>query len=273
MRRISKLIGVILSDGSVDKKRYTVSFTEDKDVVERLIKEFEEIENINLNWRIDQQVNSFRARVYSKKLVDLLFKFSPSFRTRSYDVHPKCECLDKGGYPPTKIPLKIILKPNLIKLFLRYYITCDGGPEFSLYKRNDKNVIQLHVGIKIGCDNPIIKDQMHHMLNIIGIKANKKKSGLSIRKLSEIKKFHKLVGFLEESKVRRGKLFKNYKKNDVIKLIIFCGYLTSKFNWINKNFQNIENLEIFLINCIKLVNNRRKLANFVKTKLNFYTQS
>ena len=44
--RIIKLIAVILADGSVDKKRYTISFTEDERVVKRLVKEFNEFEDI-----------------------------------------------------------------------------------------------------------------------------------------------------------------------------------------------------------------------------------
>ena len=270
MEETIKLIAVILSDGSVDLKRHTVSFVEDRKVVERLIQEFKVVNNIDLNWKVDMQKNSLRARVYSKKLVDYLLKFSPSFRTRMYNRHPINPTGRKDNqYPNTKIPQNFLMNTKKIKLFIRYFATCDGGPEFSVYERKDNTCIQLHVGIKIGCDNPIIKKQLYLMLKAIGINANIKKDGISIRKMSEIERFHKLIGFLDESFVRRGILFKGYAKNDVVKLMILCGNITKqKPIWITKNFLSLDEIKKFLLNCIKIINKQQELRKFLNQKLN-----
>ena len=126
--RIIKLIAVILADGSVDKKRYTISFTEDERVVKRLVKEFNEFEDIKLKWKLDKQINSYRARVYSKKLTNLLYTYSPSFRMRAYSKHPIHPTNSNQDMPPTKIPKTCFSNKKSITEFLKYYITCDGGP-------------------------------------------------------------------------------------------------------------------------------------------------
>jgi hypothetical protein len=268
MMRIIKLIAVLLSDGSVDLKRYTVSFTEDKDVVMRLIEEFNEIGNIKLNWKVDKHVNSYRARVNSKKLVNLLTEFTPSFRMRAFNTHPRNpEKLEDSQFPPTKIPDECFSGENA-RQFLKYYATCDGGPEFSVYKRNDRDIIQLHMGIKIGCNNPKIKNQIHGIFRILDLNPIEKDTGFIIKNLTEIRRFHETIGFLEESKVRRGKLFKGFAKNDVVKMMILCGLLREKSNWFNKNFKSIEESNNFLIECIKRINNKQELNSFVEGRLN-----
>lgn len=264
---MTKLIAVTLSDGSLDKKRYTVSFTEDEDVVKRLVEEFKEIEGINLNWKLDKQENSLRARVYSKELVEKMLKLTASFRTRAYNIHPRNPEIESENYPDTEIPKECFSEKEKIRNFLRYYSTCDGGPEFSAYERGDIGKIQLHVGIKIGCKNPIIKEQIYGMLKKMKINSSIKKDGISIRKLDEIEKFQKEIGFLDEAKVRRGKLFRGYSKNDVVRLMLICGSFTKESNWINKNFETKEEFQNFMLECMKLINDKKGLSDITKQKL------
>lgn len=261
--RTLNLIAVVLADGSLDKKRYTVSFTEDKELVDHLIGEFKEIEEIKLNWKVDVQFNSTRARVYSKKLVQLLQQFIEETRTRPYNVHPRSPTKRSNSYPHIILPKECFIPENS-REFLRYYISCDGGPEFSVYKRSSGS-IQIHYGIKIGCKNPWLKKQIKKLLNLFQIKANEKENGLVIRDLNSIKIFKEKIGFLEESKIRRGKLFQGFRKNDVIKLIVLCGFLTSKSNWINKNFNSINELKNFLLTCLNLIkdNKLERLKKFL----------
>jgi hypothetical protein len=209
-----------------------------------------------------------RARVYSKNLTGLLEKHSPSFRMRSYDKHPIDPKNNQHKKPPTVIPKECFRDNTSIIEFLRYYITCDGGPEFSVYKRKDRNLIQLHMAVKIGCNNEKVKSQLLEMFKIIGIQTNNRNDGLAIESLENIIKFDKLIGFLEESKVRRGKLFNGYQKNDVIKMMIFCKQLTKKSFWINKNFNSLIDIERFLIRCIQLIYKKEKLKQLVKNRLN-----
>ena len=193
---LNKLLAITLSDGSVDKKRYTVEFTEAKEVVNKFISEIKQIGDLKINWKIDEHKNSFRARAYSKELVNLMTKFSPTFRTRSYNQHPK-NPENKKGYPSTEIPKECFSK-KFIRTFLRYYSTCDGGPTFSVYERKDKNCLQLDMSIKIGCENPKLKQQIHEMLKKIRIKSNRTKNGISIKKIDDIEKVHKKIKFVDE---------------------------------------------------------------------------
>lgn len=53
--RVYQLLAVILADGSVDfGARYTISFTEDPDLVNRFVKEFRNVENFQIEWKVEK---------------------------------------------------------------------------------------------------------------------------------------------------------------------------------------------------------------------------
>ncbi len=262
MRTLVELIAVLLADGSIDKNRYTVSFTEDKDVVEKYTKNFSEINGIKLNWKLDAQENSMRARVYSKNLCEFLYQKISSFRTRPIGIHPTTliqqPTIEEQQHPKITLPGFIINDKENALTFLQAFATCDGGPEFSVYERNG-NILQLHMAIKIGCDNPSLRKQILDMLKSMEINSRERKDGITIKKLSEIRKFYEKIGFLNESKVRRGKLLKGFRKNDVVKLMLICGKLSEEGQWINRNFENKESFQGFLKDCMNtLVNSSEK---------------
>jgi hypothetical protein len=262
-----QLIAVLLADGSVDKKRNTVSFTEDKDLVERFIKEFQEINGLKINWKMDLQRNSLRARAYSKELVTLLLKEVSIFRTRPFNIHPISSEKRTETKPKPRIPKVCLTNLEVAREFLKYYISCDGGPEFSVYRRKSGQ-IQLHVGVKIGCKNSFLRKQLLELLKKFGIEGLEKQDGIIIRSAKSIAQFEKEIGFLEESKVRKGKRFKGFSKNNVVKLMLLCSLLTKQGNWINKNFTTLSELENFLLICLNLIKSREKgkLLEFLKTK-------
>lgn|GEM_PF-5377503 len=262
------MIAVLLADGSVDKKRNTVTFTEEKDLVKRLVKEFQEINGLQIDWKIDLQKNSMRARAYNKKLVTLLLTIVKTFRTRPFNVHPISSEKNRETEPKPTIPEVCFRNLELAKEFLKYYASCDGGPEFSIYRRRSGQ-IQLHTGIKIGCKNSFLRKQLLKLLKKCGIEVQVKVDGIVIRSAENVTKFCKEIGFLEESKIRRGKRFKGFSKNDVVKLILLCSLLTKKGNWINKSFMTLNEIEKFLVVCLNLIKNRKKkeLLKFLKTKL------
>ncbi len=273
MSAIVKLSAIILSDGDIDFKRYTTSFTESKEVVESIISELQEIEGIKLNWKVDKHHNSYRARVYSKKLARIMQNFIKSFRTRPHGVYPFCadknckECKNrKATYKEIKLPP---MSHNDKMNFLRYYSTCDGGPTFRVRQRKSGSV-QIDYAIKIGCCNPSLRKQIAEMFIAFDINASIKPDAVEIRDLESIKKFYNKIGFLDSSNVRRGRLFKNYKKNNVLKIIMLCGALTKKGHWITKNFKNINNTEKFLVNLISLVekDNYDDALSFIKDNTN-----
>ncbi len=252
--KIISLAAVLLADGSIDIKRNTVSFTEDEELVARFIKEFHEIDGIEIKWKTNPHRNSLRARAYNKKLVHLLLEKSPTYRTRSWRVHPTSKTKHKSGGPKPTIPLECFQNREEARNFLRYYTSCDGGPQFSIYKRKN-GYIQLDMGIKIGCKNSFLRKQLLRLLEIFSIQAEEKENGILIKSSRSILKFAKEIGFLEESKIRKSKRFNGFKKNDLIKLMLICSELTKRGNWINKNFKTISDLEKFLIT----------LLNYIKT--------
>lgn len=259
-----KLIGTIMSDGSVDPRRYTVTFTENEELVKQLVTEFQNIGGIEVIWRTEKQTNSFRARAYSKALIEYLFRFSSSYRTRPCNKKPSCtdrktcdRCEPSAGLPPAKIPRGCQDNKEFARAFLQAYITCDGGPELTVYSRRN-GVLQLSIAIKVGCGNVAIRKQLTALLLKFGIIPVQRSDGLSIKKLDDIKKFEKEIGFLEKSKVKKSKLFSGFDKADVVKTIYLCGMLTSKGQWINSNFKDRRDMEDFLVKCCKMITEKKK---------------
>lgn len=241
-----------MSDGHLNPRRVTVSFTEAPEVVKKLVSEFGEICGIKLNWKLNKHYNSLRARVYSKELCDLLLGFCNTIRKRPCDRKPACKdsqscriCERNGEYPNIQIPSQICKDKKLASIFLRYFVTCDGGPEFSVY-RNKKGRLQISYGVKFACNNPIIKSKLRQMLELLEIKPNDKRNGLILRSYYTIEKFQNQIGFLEESEMRRGKLFKGLPKNKIVELILNCRDLTAKGYWISK-LENEENVKSYIL--------------------------
>ena len=151
----------------------------------------------------------------------------------------------KGDYPTITLPSDICKDKSLASIFLKYFVTCDGGPEFSVY-RNKKGRLQISHGIKFACNNPIIKSALKQMLELLEIESSYRKDGLKVGSYSNIERFQKHIGFLEESRMRRGKLFNGLHKNQIIEIILKCRDLTAKGYWINK-LENEDNVKQFLL--------------------------
>ncbi len=271
--KLAALIGVLLSDGSIDPKRYTVTFTEDEGVVLDLIKGFKIINGIKLKWKNDKHKNSLRARTYSKKLTEFLLSLSPSYRTRKCNTHPK-SAFWKTSMPPTKIPAFIYKNKAAVRAFIRCYISCDGCPQINFYRRHSKTrygTIQIQPLLKIGCDNADIRQQLVKLLKIICIKGYNKKGCVTIQNHENIKAFYETIGFLDKSKNRKGKNFKGFNKNDILKLLVLCIMLSEKFLWINKNFRDKASLLIFFRKCLVFIQHQDyiNLNNFVKKSTGF----
>lgn len=252
------LLAVILADGSVDfGARYTVTFTEQPEVVNRFISEFSSIGNLQITWKVDRLANSARARAYGKALTNLIRSLVKTTRTRKFETHPKSTS-KKSGYPRIKLPRQLFENQKIVEQFLRYYTTCDGGPEFSVYRRRN-GAIQLSMRIKIGCMNPYLRKQLRTLIQELGIPVSERSDGLQISSLKAIEKFKELIGFIEESKVRRGKLFRGFPKNDIVDLIIKCRRISEQKEWINRNFKQIEPFESFLKECLRSIRDQNRL--------------
>lgn len=267
--RLNCLAAVILADGSIDKKRYTVSFTEGKELVERFVSEFKEINGLEVEWKTEPQINSVRARAYSKDLVNLLLGKVEVSRTRPFNKFPFNPQNRSSEIPRPKIPKECFENIEEAREFLKCYTSCDGGPEFSIYRRSSGQ-LQITMGIKIGCKNPFLKRQIGELLEKLGINFREVNDGIEIRRGEDLKKFNDKIQFFEESKVRRSTRFNGFSKNEVIKLFLLCSFLSKIGNWINKNFKTAEELESFLKECIILIKQKdnQNLQGLLKIKLN-----
>ncbi len=256
---LSNLLAVILADGSVDfGARYTVTFTEDPEVVNRLVKEFNHINNITINWTVSPLVNSLRARAYGRSITELFRGLVETTRTRKFETHPRSSA-GRTGYPKIRLPDRIRTNPEIAAGFLKYYSTCDGGPEFNVYM-NNRGLIQINSHIKVGCQNPYLREELKALFLLNNIRVSERPDGLTISSLQDFQNFKNRIGFLDESKVRRGKLFRGYRKNDVIELMILCRLVSERREWINRNFKQVQELEQFLLSCIKSIKHRRRLV-------------
>ena len=255
---VYRMLAVILADGSVDfGQRYTTTFTEQPEVVERLVKEFSSIDGRKIDWKTDRLHNSLRARAYGKDLTDLVGGLVKTTRTRKFETYPRSQSGDVG-YPKISLPRQIFTDNKIASEFLRYYSTCDGGPEFRVYRRAN-GPIQISSGIKIGCLNPSLRKQLRTLFNHIAIQVSERNDGLEILSLKGMEKFRDRVGFLDESKVRRGKMFRGSPKNDVVALMIVCRRISKEKQWINRNFSQTETLASFLQECSRSIRDARRL--------------
>lgn len=256
--RVYRMLAVILSDGSVDfGPRYTTTFTEQPEVVQRLVKEFSSIDGRKIDWRTDRLHNSLRARAYGKGLTKLVGRLVSTTRTRKFETYPRSPN-GETGYPTIGLPQAIFENSKISRDFLKYYSTCDGGPEFRVYRRTS-GPIQISSGIKIGCFNPSLRRQLKTLFKGQGIQVSERNDGLEIGSLDGMKKFRDRIGFLDESRVRRGKLFRGFPKNDVVVMMIICRRVSSKRQWINTNFVQVEPFESFLQECLRSIRDSRRL--------------
>lgn len=252
------MLAVILSDGSVDfGLGYTTTFTEQPEVVERLIKEFNHVNGLKIAWKKDRLHNSLRARAYGKDLTDLIGRLVTTTRTRKFETYPRSPT-GRSGYPRIKLPREIFRSKRITSEFLRYYSTCDGGPEFRVYRRTN-GYIQIESGIKVGCFNPHLRGQLKKLFQGLDIQVIDRNDGLEIKSLDGMERFRELVGFLEESRVRRGKLCRGFLKNEVVDLMILCRRISKKHQWINPNFSQVEPIERFLQEILRSIRDARRL--------------
>jgi len=187
-KKLSSLIGLLLSDGSVyyDKSKRTHCI--------QLTSKFESMRNYfkllmnqlfgTINFKENYCKNAVSIRVFSTKIAKFLFQFSPSYRTLHYDTIPI-------SYPPSKVP-EIIKKSKLFSAtFLRSYASCDGCIYF-----NPKHSIRYVV---ISCYHPILLKDLSDCFKILEINFRLTENSVIVSGKDNLNRFYNLVGFLEES--------------------------------------------------------------------------
>ncbi len=237
-----RFVAVLLSDGHVNPRRYSIGFTENTTLVKRLIKDFEIVDGVPLIWVTDKHHNSLRARTYNKALVTKLYDVCNTFRTRPCYQHPSCNdgksckiCIADSGnkYPTIDLNNNIISTPKQKREFLKYFYSCDGGVSISAYRRKDNRKLQLSLEVKVGSTNPEIKRIVSSILGHLGFRdILHKQDGISFKTYESFVKFRNEISFLKEARVKRGN-FQGITKNEMLDLAIKCKEFSREGYWIN----------------------------------------
>ena len=187
-KKLCSLIALLLSDGSVyydkSKRTYCVQFTSNtksmREYFKSLITDLFDITNFSEN----KCKNAVSIRFFSKKIAEVLFQFSPTYRTLRYS---------NGKYPNCKVPDEIKISPKFSAEFLKAFASCDGS--ISINRRNSTRVIE------ITCYHHRLKNDLFSCLQTLGIECRICKHSLKISNKTNIKKFADYVGFLKDSLV------------------------------------------------------------------------
>ncbi len=248
-----KNLAFLLTDGNISRsnERYEIAFTSKNPILRR---EFEK--NIKL---IDDKINiykkPFTSVVKNKKLVDISYNFSPTYRAKKCIHWPLCPkfldklsgipCLEctpfKDHYPPTTYIKLInyikyflgeikkksnINNKNQLKDILQIISSTEGSFSLSKGRRNNKDYyIQYY--ISLASHNPHLLDEFSEILNLMGINHIKKQNEIIIRAIDEIRKFRNKIGFHIEVTVLQGH-YKGAYKSSVLNSGLIISELISK---------------------------------------------
>ncbi len=185
--KLSAIIGFLISDGSVyydkSKRTYCIQFTnKNKQMLEKF--KFLAIQCFGeKHFHLNKCKNAFSVRFFSKKIANILFRYSPSFRTLRFE---------NGEYPKTRIPQEVFADRNLATAFLQAYASSDG----CIYSDKSHKAV-----LEIACVHPELKQQLSELLKTLEIESLITQKGIRINKRSEIEKFASRIRFLPESTV------------------------------------------------------------------------
>jgi DNA-binding transcriptional regulator WhiA len=202
--KYAHLLGLLLSDGSVyydkSKKTYCIQFTNKSERLRNLFKDLmRECFNVKSFYEISCK-NAISIRVFSKRIAEILFRYSPTFRTLPCKSFPACngfscffECkpihYDGIEYPPSEIHESIISNPNHIKPFMRGFVSGDGG--IYINKRHGIYTVE------IACYHPFLKNQVIRCLESIGIQTRSKQKAVIVSGIKPFTKFMDEVGVIK----------------------------------------------------------------------------
>ncbi|MEK6852481.1 MAG: hypothetical protein AABX59_01250, partial [Nanoarchaeota archaeon] len=221
-KELASLLAILFTDACVSpkgKSSWRISFVVSSDILINLFKEC--IMNIfflsKKRVRIGRTKDGFfRAIVDSKEIGKYLVNRFGTFRTLRYKT---------GELPDTKLPLKRLIKNNVVGEFLKVAFSCDGGLCFYPAKREGARggTRWLIRTVFLTCHHPKLREDYMILLQSLGIQArNVSKDGkIKIEKEEYIRRFYKLVGFVKGVKVtKHSKFWKNYEKQSVLNLLI-----------------------------------------------------
>jgi len=216
-----KLHIMLLADGGiVERKRtYKIYLTNNSEILQEIFKmSARKIFKIKHFIRDDSR-GTPQVIFHSKNAARELFKLSPSYRTLKHA---------NGSFPPAKLTqtvFKIPLKRQ--KELLQLLFSLEGSISVTFQKRKEKT--QILPRIKLACKHPTLQKQFFMWLQRLGFQPTREKEGIYLRKLTDIKKFAKEIGFVKGVKIGgKAKFFEGVEKNKLLSTIL----------WLIKNNKN-----------------------------------
>lgn len=202
-KNLANLLGLLLSDGSVyydkSKKTYCIQFTNKSSRLRELFKGLmKDCFGVNKFYEIPCK-NAVSLRVFSKRIAENLFRYSPSFRTLPCKSFPRCNMfscsyckpLNHNGidYPPSQVHDSILSDSEFARAFLRGYVSGDGGVYI-----NKKHSIYT---VEIACYHPSLKNQVMDCISFLGIQARLKPKAVLVSGIKNFDKFMDEVGVVK----------------------------------------------------------------------------
>ncbi len=201
---LANLLGLLLSDGSVyydkSKKTYCIQFTNKSSRLRNLFKDLmRNCFDVKKFYEIPCK-NAVSLRVFSKRIAEILFRYSPSFRTLPCKSFPACngfsclsECrpLQSGDidYPPSRIHESVFSESIFTRAFLRGFVSGDGG----IYINKEHGIYT----IEIACYHPYLKKQIIACISSLGIQARQKPKAVLVSGIKHFDKFMDDVGVVK----------------------------------------------------------------------------
>jgi hypothetical protein len=221
-REIAILIGLLFTDGCVSPKskhswRIYFSCTS-----EALIASFRDAmlgsfdldpSRVRIGLTTDGLI---KAVVDSKEIGNLLVSTFGTFRTLKFS---------DGILPPTKLPVKLLLKSGFTRDFLRAAFSCDGGVSFYTARRagSQGGTQWLIRTVFLSCAHPNLRAHYQELLLSLGIRARDVPGDekLKIEREEDIRLFADSIGFIPGVHVtRHSRFWYNQEKNAVLNLLI-----------------------------------------------------
>ena len=225
---------LLLTDGSVSPTKGTIeiSFVNKSRKLRKMFKELcRDVFNIKKFEVKKSKANVPTIRFYSQKAGKTLLNLCNTLRTKACSTFPKCPRLKGKREKPCKkcnpviengikFPRVIMNTTNwpkkLICNVLRIAFTTDGAICISRRKSG-----RIEIAISLKCYNPTLRCIFSKLLDKVGIFHTTSKEGIRIRKLSDILKFGKLIGFVPGVKIGGdSKRLKGFEKQRVLQNII-----------------------------------------------------
>ena len=208
-KRLARLIGLLLTDGSLSQikktKVWRISFSSNS---AELAAEFRTLifDLFGINAKINRHNGALEIRhTLLRRFAEELLLYSPTYRT-----------LEKNGNETeAKIPDFINQNADLAREFLKYAFTGDGTVAFQIGKA--KYGYRFDRNIRIFCEHSGLRRQYFKLLKNLGYTPTMLKDGVLLRKPENLKKFSEEIGFVEGVKISGSGLWKGITKSQLLK--------------------------------------------------------